>query len=87
MDVEPLRATNSTRIAIVVELRKRMSRANANLAVGHSYSLALRPDGSVACWGNDYYGQAPPDGVPGEFVAVAAGDFHSLALRPDGKIA
>ncbi|XRB07697.1 hypothetical protein NFJ02_32g82480 [Pycnococcus provasolii] len=32
-------------------------------------------------------GQAPPNGVDGEFVAVAAGGYHSLALRSDGTIA
>ncbi|XRB02263.1 hypothetical protein NFJ02_14g16170 [Pycnococcus provasolii] len=32
-------------------------------------------------------GQAPPDGVDGDFVAIAAGDAHSLALRRDGSIA
>ncbi|XRB17901.1 hypothetical protein RI054_16g77460 [Pseudoscourfieldia marina] len=30
---------------------------------------------------------APPNGVDGEFVAVAAGGYHSLALRSDGTIA
>ena len=78
------------RIAIVEErneLRKRMSRANVNLAAGNEHSLALRPDGSVVCWGRNGYGQAPPDGIPGDFVAIAAGEFHSLALRRDGSIA
>ncbi|XRA98852.1 PPIase cyclophilin-type domain-containing protein [Pycnococcus provasolii] len=34
---------------------------------------------------NDY-GQAPTDGVAGDFVAIAAGDNHSMALRRDGSI-
>ena len=51
------------------------------------HSLALRRDGSIACWGRIAEGQAPPEGVAGDFVAIAAGDLHSLALRRDGSIA
>ena len=50
-------------------------------------SLAIRVDGSIACWGSNGDGQAPPAGVPGNFVAIAAGPAHSLALRADGSIA
>ncbi|XRB20025.1 hypothetical protein RI054_23g98720 [Pseudoscourfieldia marina] len=41
----------------------------------------------VACWGNNHEGQAPPAGVQGDFVAIAAGYRHSLALRRDGSVA
>ena len=78
------------RIAIVKErneLRKRMSRANVNIAAGMFHSLALRQDGRIACWGRNDEGQAPPGGVDGDFVAIAAGEVHSLALRRDGNIA
>ena len=47
--------------------------------------MALRRDGSIACWGENYEGEAPPAGVDGNFVAIAA-DGHSLALRHDGHI-
>ena len=69
------------------ELRKRMSRANANLGAGRGFSLALRHDGNITCWGNFDDGQAPPDGIQGDFVAIAAGDSHSLALQRNGSIA
>ena len=78
------------RIAIVKErneIRKRMSRANVNIAAGMFHSLALRQDGRIACWGLNGNGQAPPAGVDGDFVAIAAGAQHSLALRRDGGIA
>ena len=39
------------RIAAVQERRIRRARANALISAGHYYSLALRADGSVACWG------------------------------------
>ena len=54
---------------------------------GRGHSLAIRVDGSIACWGLNRLAQAPPAGVPGDFVAIAAGDAHSLALRVDGSIA
>merc|ERR1712216_693708 len=57
------------------------------IAAGDRHSVALRPDGSVACWGRNYRGQAPPAGVDGDFVAIAAGDIHSLALGRDGSVA
>ena len=55
------------------------------VATGLMHSLGLRRNGSIACWG-DNEGQAPPHGMPGDFVAVAAGAYHSLALRRDGSI-
>ena len=75
-----------------VRERKQAARmANGLLAAGGvfdaGHSLAIRVDGSIACWGLNDCGQAPPDGVPGNFVAIAAGDNHSLALRVDGSIA
>ena len=52
------------------------------------HSLALRKDGTVACWGRNEDGQAPPEGrTDGPFVAVSAGDYYSLALRLDGTVA
>ena len=61
----------------------------SQLAAGDVHSLALRKDGTVACWGNNAKGQAPPKGrADGPFVAVAAGNTHSLALRKeDGSVA
>ena len=75
------------RIAAVQERRIRRARANAVISAGYRHSLALRADGSVACWGRNGDGQAPPADVEGDFVAVAAGYYHSLALRADGSVA
>ena len=74
-------------------LAKERERVNAArfssrvIAGGWDFSLALQRDGRFACWEDDLYGQAPPDGVDGDFVAIAAGRYHSLALRRDGSIA
>ena len=75
------------RIAAVQERRIRRARANAVISAGYRHSLALRDDGSVACWGWNKHGRAPPAGMEGDFVAVAAGNDHSLALQADGSVA
>lgn len=55
------------------------------------FVLVLQADGSVACFGNNTHGQAPPEGIPADpenpFISVSAGRTHSLALRKDGSIA
>jgi alpha-tubulin suppressor-like RCC1 family protein len=68
---------------------------------GAEHSLALRSDGSVLAWGNNYWGQlgngetdnqrSEPVAVSGlgpgsAVVAVSAGGLHSLALRSDGTV-
>ena len=68
--------------------RTRIARLSSGMnAAGLFHSLALRVDGSIAFWGSNCDGQAPPAGVDGEFVAVTAGAHHSLALQRDGSIA
>eukprot|EP00237_Pycnococcus_provasolii_P013948 CAMPEP_0205950136 /NCGR_PEP_ID=MMETSP1459-20131121/2100_1 /ASSEMBLY_ACC=CAM_ASM_001120 /TAXON_ID=41880 /ORGANISM="Pycnococcus provasolii, Strain RCC931" /LENGTH=131 /DNA_ID=CAMNT_0053321765 /DNA_START=1 /DNA_END=393 /DNA_ORIENTATION=+ len=63
------------------------TRRSACLDAGFRHTAVLRHDGGVACWGLNDEGQAPPDGVEGDFVAIAAGSLHSLALRRDGNVA
>ena len=81
------------RLHKVRERKQAARKATGLLAAGGGYfvegghSLAIRVDGSIACWGDNENGQAPPDGVPGNFVAIAAGGIHSLALRRDGSVA
>ena len=81
------------RLNKVRERKQAARKANGLIAAGGGgvfntgHSLAIRVDGSIACWGDNGDGQAPPDGVPGNFVAIAAGAAHSLALRVDGSIA
>lgn len=71
------------------------------LAAGSNHSLALRSDGTVVAFGQNFLGQlgtatnsgstAPnptPAVVPGltDVVAIAAGFSHSLALKNDGTV-
>ena len=54
------------RLAAVQERRIRRirrARANAAISAGYYHSLALRADGSVACWGWNDSGQAPTDAL------------------------
>ena len=54
------------------------------LSAGEFHSVALRTDGSIACWGTD-----DPDlltAPPNTFANVSAGTGHSVALRKNGVI-
>jgi len=58
-----------------------------SIAIGSSHFVAVRKNGSVRCWGNNFSGQCtPPVGLTG-VVEAAAGGNHSLARRADGTIA
>jgi alpha-tubulin suppressor-like RCC1 family protein len=50
------------------------------------HGVALKNDGSLIAWGNNYHGQCDvPEG--NDFVKVAAGSEHSVALKTDGSLA
>jgi alpha-tubulin suppressor-like RCC1 family protein len=68
------------------------------VAAGNSFGLALKSDGTVWSWGDNFSGQlgtgdksntvAVPvriDGISG-VIAVAAGSEHGLALKKDGTV-
>jgi alpha-tubulin suppressor-like RCC1 family protein len=61
-------------------------RGVAAIDAGRHHCVALREDGSVACWGYDAFGQcqAPPSSAP--FRAIAAGFHSSLGVQEDGTI-
>ena len=75
------------RLGKVRERAQEAARHSRPLSSRYWHSLLLRRNGSVACWGDNGEGQAPPDGVDGDFVAIAAGWMYSIALRPDGSVA
>ena len=55
--------------------------------VGRRHVVALGQDGTVACWGQNSFGQC---NVPADFGAanmVAAGEYHTIARKQDGSIA
>jgi alpha-tubulin suppressor-like RCC1 family protein len=65
------------------------------IAGGGSHSLALKSDGRVWAWGDNFYGQLGDTTTNGRnypvqasgltnAIAIEAGDFHSLAVKSDG---
>ncbi len=67
------------------------------IAAGYVHSCALKPDGTVACWGYNGYGQLgngtttdsnTATAVIGltDAVSVVAGDLHSCALKANGTV-
>ena len=57
----------------------------ASVSAGYDHNCGLRVDGSVACWGNNEFGQATPP--EGEFVSVSAGYTYNCGVRVDGSVA
>ena len=55
------------------------------VSAGRSHGCALRVDGTLACWGENRFGQATPPA--GTFTQVSAGGSHSCAIRSDGSVA
>jgi alpha-tubulin suppressor-like RCC1 family protein len=50
------------------------------IAGGHAHSLALKGDGTVVAWGDNYYGQTNLPADLRGVKAIAAGGYHSMAL-------
>ncbi|HEX2992636.1 MAG TPA: PxKF domain-containing protein [Anaerolineales bacterium] len=48
------------------------------------HTCALKPDGSVDCWGLNNYGEA--EDQPGPYIQVSAGEAHTCALTPAGAV-
>jgi Regulator of chromosome condensation (RCC1) repeat len=49
------------------------------------HTCAIRPDGTLACWGDNEYGESIPPA--GTFTSVSAGGWDTCAIRPDGSAA
>ena len=56
------------------------------IAAGGWHSLALKADGTVVGWGENYYGESTIPAGLANVVAIAAGYNHSLALKADGTV-
>jgi alpha-tubulin suppressor-like RCC1 family protein len=54
------------------------------VTAGGFHSCAIRSDGTLACWGDDFDGRnTPPEGT---FLHVAADFDDSCAIRTDGTL-
>jgi alpha-tubulin suppressor-like RCC1 family protein len=56
------------------------------VAIGTRHTVALKGDGTVACWGGNDLGQCNPPSDLRDVVAIACGDAHTVALRRDGTV-
>ncbi len=61
-----------------------------SVSAGDIHACGVKSDGSVACWGSDYwdgdyYGQATPPAA--SFVSVSSGDIHTCGVRSNGSVA
>ena len=60
---------------------------NKTIVCGGKVSVALKEDGTIECWGDNYFNQCDP--VYKTFtdvISVACGVFHSVALKSDGTL-
>jgi hypothetical protein len=76
-------------IVLLTAFAASAARADGNIAgeivsVGSEHTCALRPDGSVDCWGNNGLGQA--EDQPGPYTQISAGNVHTCALTPSGAV-
>ena len=56
------------------------------IAAGALHTLALRKDGTLIAWGNNFYGQTNIPAGLSNVIAIAAGNNHCLALKSDGTL-
>jgi alpha-tubulin suppressor-like RCC1 family protein len=67
------------------------------LSSGFSFTLAIKPDGTLWAWGANAYGQLGDGttvskliptqiGTDNDWATVAAGYYHSLAIKTDGTL-
>lgn len=56
------------------------------VAGGRAHSFALRADGRVTGWGENFYGQTNVPALVNDARAVAAGENHGAAARANGTV-
>jgi len=77
----PLVVSPYTAIASPVTLGGHMLSGVVAIEAGAYHSLALKSDGKVVAWGDNYFGQSTvPVVAQGGVVAIAAGGLRNLAL-------
>jgi hypothetical protein len=54
------------------------------LAVGPDNTCVVKEDGTVACWGDNDWGESTPPA--GSYRALSIGDSHACGLRTDGTV-
>jgi hypothetical protein len=54
------------------------------VSAGGDHTCGFRTDGSLSCWGKNWYGQASPPA--GAFTQVGLGQDHTCGLKSDGSL-
>src|SRR4051812_1022144 len=62
-------------VAVAPSVATVTAETNGVLDAGGSHSCAVRPSGSLTCWGNDLAGNSTPP--TGPFISVAVGSSHT----------
>ena len=57
------------------------------LAAGRVHSVALKADGNVAGWGDNFYSLTNPPASVNDGVALASGQNHGVIARANGSVA
>ena len=55
----------------------------SEVSAGEGHTCAIREDGSLTCWGYDFFGQAEVPELPADFydfVQVSSGGYHTCAV-------
>ena len=60
------------------------TRAFTQISAGGDHTCGLRADGSVTCWGGDFFGQSAP--AAGTYTQISAGGIHTCGLRASGSV-
>jgi predicted outer membrane repeat protein len=58
----------------------------SRLALGGAHSVAMRSNGTVACWGLNSSAQCTPPANVGSLIAIAAGTSHTVGLRSNRTV-
>lgn len=64
-----------------VRIRGELLRNVSSIVADREFSLALKSDGAIVTWGNNYV----PKGLS-NILAIAADEFHSWVLKHDGTV-
>jgi len=56
-----------------------------SVSAGSGYTCGVETDGTIACWGDNTYGQSTPPA--GTFTSVSAGSDGACGVKTDGTIA
>jgi alpha-tubulin suppressor-like RCC1 family protein len=54
------------------------------VSAGRGHTCGVQTDGVVACWGENYFGQATPP--IGTFTQVSAGGYYTCGVQTDGMV-